>query len=162
MKLDPRIKDRKCIFDCFCADKAKKYIGKECYLTDCLAMFEHINIVRSGILTAIDDNGLFYFGSDPRAYCLPVEFVAPKEKKFRPYTFAEFCGKFIVGRPIKFRPKDETDIRHYKVLSGYKQCPGKYTFIYLADCAFTLDELFNEYEWHEDDTGYWKPFGIEE
>lgn len=161
LELDPRIKDRKFIFDCFNADEAKKYIGKECYLTDWLAGFGGVEILKIGKLTAINANGLFFCGSDAYTYCLPVEFVAPKEKKYRPYTLEEFTSKFIVGGLVKFRPKDEPEVRQCLVLLGYK-CTPKYTFIYIGNSAYTLNDLFNHFEWYDDNAGQWKPFGIPE
>ena len=82
MKLDPRIKDRKYIFDCFSSDNAKDYIGKECYMSDCLAMFQNIEKMVSGTLTAINDYGQFVCMCGFKyTYCLPVDFVKSKEKK---------------------------------------------------------------------------------
>ena len=86
-------------------------------------------------------------------------------KQFRPYTLTEFKNKFTVGRSFYFRKKGEEGCEVYSILSGYHHEQYKdqtITYIYIGYCKFTLDELFNDYEWQDPATGDWKPFGIEE
>lgn len=167
MELDPRIKDRKYIFDCFNADEAKKYIGKKCYVTDWFERFENIEWTGKGTLLGIDDDGHFVAEHGRFGFCLPIEFVesnAPKEKRYRPYTFMEFCEKFTVGRPIKFRQKGKEGYERYLILNGYRheQHKGKTnTFVCIGPGGFSLEELFNEYEWQEHYTEDFEPFGVE-
>ena len=164
IKLDPRIKDRKYIFDCFNADEAKKYIGKKCYMSDSIARFEDVEITAPCILKEIED-GRFVDDCLRFTYCLPAEFVAPKEKRCRPYTFPEFCGKFTVGRPINFRKKDNVGNEQYLILNGYKtvnDLDRTVHYICIGSTSYILNELFNEYEWQELSTHEWKLFGVEE
>lgn len=98
-------------------------------------------------------------------YFIPECFLKPKENKFRPYTLTEFKNKFTVGRSFYFRKKGEEGCEVYSILSGYRHEQYKdqtITYIYIGYCKFTLDELFNDYEWQDPATGDWKPFGIEE
>ena len=168
-KLDPRIKDRKYIFDCFNADEAKKYIGKKCYMTDYFERFVDVDITAKCILGKIEDDSHFVSKTGmPFDYCLPAEFVAAKEKKFRPYTLMEFEDKFHMGQPIKFREKGKVGNEKYLILNGYSHRQSNesngetITSIYIGAIPYTLDELFNEYEWQEHYTEDFEPFGVEE
>ena len=171
-KLDPRIKDRKYIFDCFNADEAKKYIGKLCYMTDYLNRFEDVESTAKCILHKIEDSRKDsgtcapFVECDFRfSYCLPAEFVAPKVKIYRPYTLAEFCSKFTIGRPINFRKKDNVGNEQYLILNGYitvKEFDRTVHYICIGSTSYILNELFNEYEWQELSTKEWKLFGVEE
>lgn len=163
-KLDPRIKDRKYIFDCFNADEAKKYIGKKCYMSDSIARFEDVEITAPCILREIED-GRFVDDCLRFTYCLPAEFVAPKEKKFRPYTLMEFEDEFHIGLPIRFRRKGEVGCERLLILNGYRreQYNGQtVTYIYMGGGGYTLQELFEDYEWQSHYTEDYQPFGVEE
>lgn len=163
-KLDPRIKDRKFIFDCFNADEAKKYIGKKCYMSDSIARFEDVEITAPCILREIED-GRFVDDCLRFTYCLPAEFVAPKEKRYRPYTLAEFEDKFHIGLPIRFREKGKVGNERLLILNGYRheQYNGQtVTYIYIGAGGYTLQELFEEYEWQSHYTEDYQPFGVEE
>lgn len=163
-KLDPRIKDSKYIFDCFNADEAKKYIGKKCYMTDYFERFEDVEKTVKCILHKIADDGSFVTDEDDYrfSYCLPLEFVA-QEKRLRPYTFEEYCNKFPVERPFKFREKGKEsrelfliqndDLRNKQIANVYV-CIGSF--------QYTFDELFKKYELYDYATGVWTPFGVEE
>lgn len=169
-KLDPRIKDRKYIFDCFNADEAKKYIGKKCYMTDYFERFEDVESTAKCILHKIEDSGPFVEGNFRFSYCLPFEFVAPKEntpkeKKFRPYTLMEFEDKFHIGLPINFRKKGAEGHEKCLILNGYShhQYEGEtITYIYIGSNPYTLDELFKDYEFQTHYTEDFEPFGVEE
>lgn len=163
-KLDPRIKDKKFIFDCFNADEAKKYIGKKCYMTDYFERFEDVESTAKCTLRKIDEDGFFTDGEDDFrfTYCLPMELVAPKEKRFRPYTLAEFEDKFHIGLPIKFRQKGDVGNELYLILNGYTLHKENIPFIYIGPLTYDLDELFNKYEWQSHYTEDFEPFGVEE
>lgn len=166
-KLDPRIKDRKYIFDCFNADEAKKYIGKKCYMTDYFERFSDVESAAKCTLVEIADDGHFIEGSFQFAYCLPFEFVAPKEKKYRPYTLMEFFDKFPVGKPIRFRKKGEVGHERFLILNGYVDAElgaEAAHYIHIGSNPYTLEELFEKYEWqkHTEDFKPFEPFGVEE
>ena len=53
----------------------------------------------------------------------------------------------------------------YLILNGYRheQRNNKtITYIYIGSNRYTLDELFNAYEWQEHYTEDFQPFGVEE
>lgn len=177
MKYDPRIKNEHCIRDPFNAEAATEYIGRRGYFTDAIFSFSNLDSCCAGMLVSVeaDDMHPYYCGVSDEgiitkvnfSFFLSAEFVEekPKEKKLRPYTFMEFDEKFTVGRPIKFRLKDKEGYEHYLILNGYvhEQREGQtFTHIYIGSVGYTLDELFNCYEWQEHYTEDFKPFGVEE
>lgn len=92
--------------------------------------------------------------------------LLPKEKKFRPYTIKEFFDKFTVTQPIKFRlkkfrPKGKR-LEWYLILKPYVGSKrGVIKYVYIGSAPYTLDELFNDYE-YQNTLGKWVPFGVEE
>lgn len=174
MKLDPRINDTFLISDPFNAEAANKYIGRSGYFTDAIFNFSNLDNCCTGMLVCVeaDNRHPYYCGiadegaivSGNFSFFLSAEFVEekPKEKKFRPYTFMEFADKFPVGQPIKFRKKGNAEDELYLILLGYRsrQCNDKtIPNIYIGySMPFTLDELFNDYEYRVGDE--WKPFGV--
>lgn len=135
--------------------KQKKYIRKECYFTNDISKFSCItDALAKGTLTSIKDNDEPYqhkgiLSEFNSSFILPCEWVI-KEKKYRPYTLQEFIDKFTVGQPIKYREKGNEGSERYLILNGYQHEQRKgqtTTFIYIGSYPFTLDELFNAYEW---------------
>lgn len=178
MELDPRIILLTDIITCFDTDseKARKTIGKKGYFSFRLGNFYDLSMCDYGTLDLIDtanrddDHGsddVFHQKENDCYYSffIPECFVKPKEKKYRPYTLMEFTAKFTVGLPIKFRKKGEKKDEWFSVLTGYwnHQIEDKViTYILIGSVQYTLDELFNEYEWQEHYTEDFKPFGVEE
>ena len=167
MKLDKRIIDRKYIYDCFNADDAREFIGEECFMANDIELFINLDRINVYTLDKIEDG--FYNKEEDEYFdfCLPVRWLKPeeKQKQYRPYTFMEFTNIFTVGQPIKFRKKGEVGNERYLILNGYShnQLIGETTTdIYIGRGAYTLDELFNKYEWQEHYTEDFKPFGVEE
>ena len=165
MKLDNRIIDRKYIFDCFNADKAKEFIGEDCYMTNDIELFKDLCSINVYTLDKIEDG--FYNAEEDEYFdfCLPVRWLKPEEKQYRPYTFMEFTDIFTVGRPIKYRRKGLIGYEMYLILNGYRheQRNNKtITYIYIGSNRYTIDELFDNYEWQEHYTEDFKPFGVEE
>lgn len=167
MKLDKRIIDRQYIFDCFNADEAKEFIGEDCYMTNDIELFKDLDRVNIYKLDKIEDG--FYNAEEDEYFdfCLPVRWLKPKEKQkqYRPYTLMEFTDIFTVGLPIKFRQKGAVGWERYLILNGYQheQHEGRtVTYIYIGPQGYTLDALFNDYEWQEHYTEDFKPFGVEQ
>jgi hypothetical protein len=173
MKIDERIIDRKYIFDCFNADEAKEFIGEDCYMTNDIELFQNLNRINIYTLDKIEDG--FYNAEEDEYFdfCLPVRLLKPeekqkqkqKQKQYRPYTFMEFTDIFTVGQPIKFRQKRAVGWERYLILNGYQheQHEGRtITYIYIGSQGYTLDALFNDYEWQEHYTEDFEPFGVEE
>lgn len=167
MNLDSRVKDILYIADCFTVDTYKKYIGTECYMTDFIDRFRDLSLCKKAVLTRIAD-GLdtpYVSDGDYFRFCLASVFVEQKQTELRPFTLEEFNERFPVGQPIKFRGKGKVKDELYLILLGFRisQCNSKtIPYIYIGYIPFTLNELFDEYEWQETDTGVWMPFGVKE
>lgn len=166
MELDKRIINGKRPLTCFDIEEAEKYIGKLCYMCDEYNLFYQLNLIEPAILMGVEDCEIpFHNGQDKQAeFCLPCEWVT-NEKKYRPYTLQEFCDKFTVGQPIKFRQKGKVGWERYLILDGYnhEQYENRtVTYIHIGAIPYTLEELFNAYEWQEHYTEDFEPFGVEE
>ena len=164
MELDKRIIEGKTYLDCFDTEIAKKFIGKECYLSDGVASFANIDNLNKATLMKVDDRDMrpyklettrgHYGAWSP--FILPCEWVKPKEKKYRPYTLDEFVNKYSLGDEIIMRSKDNPTVKHVLFVE-YEE--GK-DDVRLGQCWYTFMILFNNYELYID--GEWKPFGVEE
>ena len=168
MKLDPRIKSLSDILTPFDVGKAKEFIGQKGYFADALYWFDAIGTCPYGTLGDVFDTKgrAFRREESDRDYpCfIPESSLKPIEKKYRSYTLEEFCDDFAVGRPIKFRKKDEQGDELYFILNGYSRRQFQdvtVQYINLGGVLFTPKELFDGYEWYEDETGDWVPFGVE-
>ena len=170
MKLDSRIKALSDILTCFDTEKAAQFIGQTGFFAGDLYSFSDIRYCRYGILDRVVDTeddkyDVFQRGEIFYPYFIPESSLKPVEKACRPFTLSEFSDKFTVGQPIKFREKGAAEDELYFILLGYRSSlyGGKtIPYIYIGYLTFTLDELFNDYEWQETDTGDWKLFGVEE
>lgn len=169
MELDKRIKALSDILTCFDIEKAKQFIGQNGYFANTISYFSDIKFCKYGTLKSVlgDRQESFYMSETDEGFSffIPECFVEPKEKQYRPYTLMEFCDKFTVGQPIKFRQKGAEGYERYLILNGYQheQHEGRtVTYIYIGSYGYTLDALFNDYEWQEHYTEDFKPFGVEE
>ncbi len=163
MDLDPRIKDRAYIFDCFNSKLASKYIGQVCYLSNNIAKFGDLDNVDIDIDTLKDIGEEHFYGSGKRfAFCLPFEFVKEKENKYKPFDPETFEKRYNLGiSVIKYRRKGAYNLVYKAIItSTIFNEKTKEFFVYMKGLSYTLDELFKEYELFED--GEWKPFGIKE
>lgn len=166
MNLDIRIKSISDIFTCINIEEAKQFIGKRGYFADCMISFEDLSQRELYTLDSIDDDDVpFVSGNVHWRYFLPVDNLKPTEKKYRSYTLMEFNDKFTIGRPIKYRLKGRAGREHYLMLLGFWLTSDKdqtIPYISIGHFTYTLDELFEEYEWQEHYTEDFKPFGVEE
>ena len=158
MKLDSKIIDGKRPLTCFDVEEAKAFIGKECYFTNNLREYADLTTVTAKrILGNVEDHFYAEQYSGMYAYCLPCDWVK-EQKKYRPYTIEEFCneGFEIVVFREKNRPSHESHVRY----NGYRKYDNVYKVI-LGNISYTLSDLFEDFEYLDDD-GTWKPFGAEE
>lgn len=160
MDLDPRIKDRAYIFDCFNSKLASKYIGKVCYLSNNIEEFSDLDLVDIDTLKYIGE-GHFY-GSDKQfAFCLPFDFVKDKEKEYKPFDPETFEQRYGIGFAIKYRRKGAIHLVYKAMITSTAFNEEiKEFFIYMRGHSYTFKELFEDYELFEN--GEWKPFGIKE
>ena len=168
MELDKRIKSLSDILTCFDVERAKEFLGEKGYFAGDLYCFTDLQSCTYGTLTdACDDQaGPFHMREDNayHQHFIPECSLKSKEKQYRPYTFMEFTDKFTVGQPIKFRQKGAEGYERYLILNGYQheQHEGRtVTYIYIGSQGYTLDALFNDYEWQEHYTEDFKPIGGE-
>lgn len=160
MDLDPRIKDRTYIFDCFNSDEVSKYIGKVCYLSNDISNFSDLDMVDIDTLHYIGE-GYFYGGDKQFMFCLPFDFVKEKEKEYKPFDPETFEQRYNVGSVIKYRRKGAIHLVYKAMITSTTFNENtKEFFIYMRGLSYTLKELFEDYELFE--KGEWKPFGIKE
>ena len=163
MKFDPRIKSIDSIrgfntnnYDC---------LGKFGYFTNFVENFDDLDKVRKGNCVFKDGCRFpFYEGDQSFQFFIPKNELLPKKKRYRPYTLMEFNDKFTTGQPIKFRPKGKVGREHYLILNGYmheQREDQTITYIYIGSIPYTLNELFNAYEWQKHYTEDFEPFGVE-
>ena len=179
MKLDSRIIKGKRPLTCFDTEQAKEFLGKECYFSNCKVHYKNLSAFEKfesltdyciGTLTAIMDLGDRVFDVDQQCkefrYCLPCEWVKSEEpeKKYRPYTLAEWVDQHEIGEVIHYRDKDYKQQFHV-MYSGYIidegediqdiRTIGRIVFMFTA---YFLEELFKDYEICIN--GEWQSFGV--
>ena len=166
MKLDKRIENERLIYTPFTTTKPK--LHEKGYFTDDITSFIDLKNCRYGELINHDDNQYSYCcefnGGDTIAwfaFYIPESSLKREEKQFRPYTFMEFCEKFSIGLPIKFRKKGAVGCERYLILNGYEHEHDE-QYIYIGHIPYTLNELFRDYEWQEHYTEDFEPFGVEQ
>lgn len=176
MKLDPRIKSVSDILTPFDVERAEQLIGQKGFFAnniDCFGTSDPYCVY--GTLTRVfghkdqTDPYLKMEGGDLYSFFLPESSLKPEEKKpegkkYRPYTPQEFCDKFQIGQPIKFRNKGDAGSEQYGDLQGlwYKRCDGKtIAYAIIESSGYALDELFNDFEWRGLFKRDFEPFGVE-
>ena len=164
MELDKRIIKGKRPLTCFDTEQAKEFLGKECYFSNAYCTFEDLHRIPKSELQYISNDK---DASDPYKtacyfypFCLPCEWVKEPEKKYRPYTLAEWIDRHEIGEVIHYRSKSgEIELRHMYVGTRHSQGIKKIIVkITLGDVSHTLDYLFEDYEIEVD--GEWQPFGV--
>lgn len=178
MELDSRIIKGKRPLTYFEAEQGYEFIGKECYFSDYACKYEDLDTIEN-----TDDRTLYIkdflklvdtdcqdrmfksreLGVNYR-YCLPVEWTEEKqlEFKWRAYTISEFQETFTVGRAVRFRRKDTPNREHLLIFNGYYTLYNGQVSILFGIHFYTLEELFEQYEWQEFYTDEYRPFGIKE
>lgn len=169
IELDPRIEDESLICTPFTKDKIK--LKENGYFAVDMATFRDLRKCVYGELMEhfigsecpycckFDDSVCTF------AFYIPESRLKIEEKKCRLYTFVEFSEKFIIGRPIEFRRKNRKENTRCLILNGYmheRYNDQTIIYIYIGTHAYTLQELFDEYEWQDPDTKDYKPFGVED
>lgn len=105
-------------------------------------------------------------GNKPLGYYrffIPEKLLKPAEKKYRPYTLAEWIDQHEIGEVIKFKNSHNQEfnvmytgfiVDHGKDIQDIRT-KGQIMFV---SSAYTLQELFEHYEIYVD--GEWKKFGV--
>lgn len=94
-------------------------------------------------------------------FFLPEIDLKPVEKKYRPFSLAEWIDRHEIGEVIHYRSKSgEMESRQMYVGTRHSQgIKNIIVKITLGNESHTLDYLFENYEIEVD--GEWQPFGIE-
>ena len=82
-----------------------------------------------------------------------------EEKQYRPCTLDDFG--LNIGDLIRFRRKDDHNFEVGTMYIGYRRKNGGVNVL-LGNNYYTLEELFNDYEWYDSDSHTWEMFGVEE
>ena len=170
MELDNRIIKGKKPLDCFDAENKeliKPFLNKEGYFSNNLENFCLLDGCFKRLLSNVFKERKSCFTDDEGRdwkFFLPVEWVKEPEKKYRPYTLAEWVEKHEIGEVIHYRDKDYKQ-EFCVMYSGYIIDDGKdiqdvrtIGRIVLMFTGYFLEELFKDYEIEID--GKWLPFGV--
>ena len=170
MELDKRIKEGKRPLTCFDTEQAKEFLGKECYFSNAYCTFEDLHRIPKSELQYISNDK---DASDPYKtacyfypFCLPCEWVKSEEpeKKYRPYTLAEWVNSHEIGEVIHCRNEHKQEF--HVMYTGYVIDNGEEDIqdirttgrIMLINMGYLLQELFERYEICIN--GIWQPFGV--
>lgn len=161
MKLDNKIINPLEIYSPVNAMLAKVYIGQNGIFSNDSQDFENLKNAKLRVLTSLElregytkrfcSNGFWY------EYFLPLANV--ENKKYRPCTLEEFS--LHIGDLIRFRKKDNHAFEICTMYMGYLKNNG-IVKVMLGNTYYSLEELFNSYEWFDGDSQTWEIFGVEE
>lgn len=174
MELDKRIAKSKTYIDCFETELAKKFIGKECYLSNDVASFANVDCLYKAVLKEVDEEAINPYTLENTRwrhssnFILPCEWVKSEEseKKYRPFSLKEFLAIFSMGDRIDFKGKGCCDEVKVAMFTGYitdveridDKTPGACE-IMLGIFHYSLLDLFKDFELSYN--GEWQPFGVE-
>lgn len=170
MELDKRIKEGKKQLDCFDTEIAKQFIGKKGYFSHYVDNYADLKSTVLGTLGSTGDtfHESFCCIEEPfdnyyYEFFMPAEWVKEPEKKYRPFTLAEWIGQHTIGDVIKFRNSHNQEF--HVMYSGYIfdtnddiqdiRTKGQIMFV---TSAYSFQELFDNYEICV--YGEWQPFGV--
>lgn len=174
MDLDKRIKDIDTIRTIL--KHNSNDIGRKGYFFDEFIQTKDLSKCRYGELidiTTHDDRNDLCFKAEYESgfagfyrFFIPEADLKPVEKKYRPYTLAEWINQHEIGEVIHFRNKDYKQ-EFYAMYVGYiidngediqdTRTTGR---IMLMTWPYFLENLFEDYEIEMN--GEWQPFGVDE
>ena len=162
--------------DVFCfanAEKAKEYIGKDCYFGSSLEDLAHsveqnyncyvlhsIDLVRDDTKVFEADTGVDF---EVASFCLPKKKVIRPDAKYRPFKdldeladYLETFVPYLAGKTVHYKDK-ETGEEYISVITSILLSNN---FVRINGWSHSLESLFNEYElWNGEK---WIPFGMKE
>ena len=170
MELDKRIKEGKRPLNCFDTELAKKFIGKECYLSNNVASFANVDSLYKAVLKEVDEEAINTYTLENTRwryssnFILPCEWVKPEEHEeiYRAFSRNEFSELYAIGDVVTFRLKD-CEVIEQSMLIGFQSShdediPGN-GYVLIGNCRYGFMELFNNYELKY--LNHWQSFGIE-
>ena len=158
-RIDKDLVDVYTIFNRFSND----LLGTTVYASNSIKDFQNLDRCKKGIVDHINKRGFavtlengdtFFFD-----FVIPSFSVKVEEKVFRPCTLDEFG--LHIGDLIKFRRKDNHDFEICTMYMGYRRKNGGVNVL-LGNNYYSLQELFEDYEWYDSDSNTWEMFGVEE
>ena len=167
MDLDKRIKNNHrplCVID---IKWAMGFIGKNGFFADAINCFENLSECQSGLLISVEDKKIHPFECDNQlhyTFFIPEGWVKEPEKKYRPYSLAEWIDQHEIGEVIHCRNehKQEFHVMYtgYVIDNGEEDIQDNRTTgrIMLINMGYLLQELFERYEICVN--GEWQPFGV--
>ena len=171
---DSRIKSIKDIQTVITADQS--LVGQTGYFENSVSCFSDLKNCRYGKLTK-----LYEYGDCINEYCfecdnstdyeffIPESVLKTEEKKYIPFSLAEWTDRFAIGDTIIMRQSNCTSSGHPYTTYHYMYEGFCYDsdetwgvpntgYIMLGGEKYAFDQLLQEYEllWH----GTWQPFGM--
>ena len=173
MELDKRIIEGKKPLTCFDIEEAKLFEGQKGYFSHYIDNYADLKNTVLGTLGSTGDtfHESFCCTEEPfdnyyYEFFMPAEWVKPEEpkKKYRPYSLEEFLKIFDVGDQIKFKSKDNGEVK-CAMFTGYitdvdridDKTPGSCELM-LGCFHYSLLSLFKECELFLN--GEWQPFRV--
>lgn len=172
--LDKRIKSMDDVQTCLHYDDS--YIGERGYFASDLCDLSDLSNCSHDTLAQIILDGagddIFRTPHDVdydnwgSRFFVPERLLKPVEKKYRPYTLAEWIEKHEIGEVITFRNRQGQEFHvmytGYVIDNGEEDIQDNRTTgrIMLINIGYFLENLFKDYEICIN--GEWKPFGMEE
>ena len=178
MELDKRIKEGKRPLTCFDLKEASDFVNKTGYFANEFDYFSDLSKATEccseiyyGKLYGIKENkrcvfkylSTDYSRESSYRFFIPEEWVLPEEKKYRPYTLAEWIDQHEIGEVIHCRNEHKQEF--HVMYTGYvidngediqdTRTTGR---IMLINIGYFVENLFKDYEICIN--GEWQPFGV--
>ena len=170
VSLDKRIKSMDDVQTCLCYDDS--YIGERGYFASDLSELSDLSCCSHDTLAQIAEgagDAIFRTPHDVdydirgSRFFVPERLLRPIEKKYRPYTLAEWIDQHEIGEVIHCRNEHKQEF--YVMYTGYVIEHGEDVEdirttgrIMLINMGYFLEELFKDYEICIN--GVWQPFGV--
>lgn len=163
MELDKRIKEGKRPLNCFETELAKKFIGKECYLSNDVTSFANVDSLYKAVLKEVDEEAINTYTLENTRWRYSSNFILPcewvkQELKYRPFKdhteYKEYLNDGIIESWIQIREKKSKEIWDLMYTGGHG------IFVSLGAYIFNLKDLFDDFELKNEQTGEWQPFGV--
>lgn len=161
LELDKRIISNAHPYDCFSnAEEVSQY--SKGWFTNFLEDFTNLDndtIIFDTLTEVKNSNYPFMAEKGFFKFFLP-ECMAKVQKKFRAYNSVKELP-FTVGDILFIKDKESPTIN--KCICSSITCnDDRISLITLGTTAYSVQELFEDYEWRFTETGDWKPFGEKE
>lgn len=162
LELDDRIINKCHPYDCFSnAEEVSQY--SKGWFTNILEDFTNLDnhtIIFDTLMEVKNSNYPFMTEKGFYKFFLP-ECMAKVYKKFRAYNSIKELP-FTVGDILFIKDKESQEIEKCICSSISYGKNDNISLISLGTTTYSVQELFEDYEWRFTETGDWKPFGDEE